>query len=79
MASHIYKLAVHKNKEAETMANYFENTPKYNKWTAKSVLKVGFWAIVVPITIYRFVLPAYVRTKMSKHAWLHGRIENQKN
>jgi hypothetical protein len=59
MASHIYKLAVHKSKDVETMANYFENTPKYTKWTPTMTLRAGFWGFVVPYALYQFVLPAY--------------------
>lgn len=61
MASHVYKLGVPKSKEVETMANFFENTPKYMKWTPKMVIKATFWTLAVPAAFYAIMRPVYVR------------------
>jgi hypothetical protein len=62
MSSHIYKLAIPKAKDVETMANYFENTPKYNIWTPKMAFKTFIWAVAVPYAMYKIAQPFYVRT-----------------
>lgn len=63
MASHIYKLAVHKLKDVETMANYFENTPKYTVWTPKMILRTAFWGFAFPYGLYKLFQPLYVRIR----------------
>lgn len=62
MASHIYKLGVHKEKEVEKMANFFENTPKYTKWTPRMKISAAFWTLAVPYALWKLMLPSYVRT-----------------
>lgn len=44
------------------MANFFENTPKYMKWTAGTKLRAAFWGLAVPYALWKLLLPAYVRT-----------------
>lgn len=61
MASHVYKLGVHKIAEVESMANYFENTPKYTRWTAVMKLKAAFWMVAFPAGLYAVLRPLYVR------------------
>lgn len=60
MASHIYKLGVHKLKDVETWANYFENTPRYMKWTPIKTLKAVTWMFLVPYATYKVAYPFWV-------------------
>lgn len=61
MASHVYKMAVHKVKEVETMANYYENTPKYAVWRPKMIRSAFIWVGLVPYATWKLLMPFYVR------------------
>ena len=61
MASHVYKMGVHKLVEVESMANWTENVPKYLAWTPRQILKASFWSVAFPYAVFKLTYPFYVR------------------
>lgn len=77
MASHVYKMGVHKMIEVESMANWTENVPKYLVWTPKNILRASFWAGVFPYALFKFTLPFYVRNLLRAEIRLNAALSGK--